>query len=150
MTDEPHTPLSAWSEWVSIKMRFEWLVTAGHKPIAARALLTDWLESDNIETEPPLPQVYKIRLLPGDGIAIDTDGTDAGLIDRAQVLSRVRPKPRAVPRVRPLMVFRSGPGGATRRGGRGESRPGTGRRSCCGPIRPAGRRPQVRQDETDS
>jgi hypothetical protein len=108
MTDEPYKPLSSWPHGISIKVRFEALLAAGHTRIAARALLTDWLEADNVETDPKLPRGWRIRFLRDGGITIQTAG---GRIDPVKVLGWERPRLRPVeaPRIRRPMLFTNVP-----------------------------------------
>ena len=66
----------------SIKAAFETLLLNGYTKFAARAKLTDTLEAVDVEINPPLPDLWKLRLLRHGGIAIQTAD---GLLDSAKI-----------------------------------------------------------------
>jgi hypothetical protein len=85
MSTPSYTP-SPWNGG-QLKAMFDALKQAGHTPYAARALLTDLLEADDVEVTPLLPSGWRLRLLRGDGVAIETAD---GILDSAQVWVRPR------------------------------------------------------------
>ena len=80
---------------VQLAALFQMLVQTGMPPLAARAVLTDWIEQGIIEVTPALPRGWRLCLLDGGGITVETatgdlDATGATSAADVRAQSRVR------------------------------------------------------------
>ena len=72
---------------VQLAALFQMLVQTGMPPLAARAVLTDWIEQGIIEVTPALPRGWRLCLLDGGGITVETatgnlDATEVYVLQR--------------------------------------------------------------------